>query len=539
MNETGKHKIIAELHIMDTHGMKPNYADIARKLGLDYRTVKKYHEGYEGKPKTREKPSKLDGYHSLIVEKLMIPRITMKGVYEFLVDMYGLDKVGSYSNFKAYCSKHKLKPVGTNKYAGGKTRYETSEGDMAQCDWKENIILYSSHGELFTVNIFHLVLKFSRYSYIELTLSKDQSVVFKCLINAFKFYGGIPKRILFDNMSTVVDTTVRPKRINNKMVQFAKDMNFKIDTCKARHAFTKGTNEARNKILDWIRAYNNEFETFKELQDIVDTINVKMNINKCEGTDMPPSLLFIKEKEYLSPLPDSSVIDQYIAPSKVLVSDQQLILYKGSRYSVDRKYIGEYVQPEEFNDMLQIYFKGKLIQIHEISKNPINYDSKHYEQTLKNAIKQEEMETVVNTNLKIMDSLLETRTISITKDDAMTSNDKLVAYLLNQGSYSHYISRLISSLNRDERKIFFTEITKLLPYVKDEEQFFMAFKHCVYKDALNYLRMNFWIEDCLGNCDALTEEGFDSIKKEFEEDIEEYLKDMKNQWRKSTNEYNK
>lgn len=249
--------------------------------------------------------------------------------------------------------------------------------------------------------------------------------------------------------------------------------------------------------------------------------------------------MFIKEKEYLNPLPDSSIIDQYIAPSKVLVSDQQLILYKGSRYSVDRKYIGEYVQPEEFNDMLQIYFKGKLIQIHEISKNPINYDSKHYEQTLKNAIKQEEMETVVNTNLKIMDSLLETRTISITKDDAMTSNDKLVAYLLNQGSYSHYISRLISSLNRDERKIFFTEITKLLPYVKDEEQFFMAFKHCVYKDALNYLRMNFWIEDCLGNCDALTEEGFDSIKKKFEEDIEEYLKDMKNQWRKSTNEYNK
>ena len=39
---------------MDTHGMKPNYADIARKLGLDYRMVKKYQKGYEGKPKSRK-----------------------------------------------------------------------------------------------------------------------------------------------------------------------------------------------------------------------------------------------------------------------------------------------------------------------------------------------------------------------------------------------------------------------------------------------------------------------------------------------------
>lgn len=531
MNENMRHKILVELRIMDTTGMKPNYADIARKLGVDYRTVKKYHEGYEGKPKTRDKPSKLDAYRGVIVEKLMIPRITMKGVYEFLVDMYGIDKIGSYSNFKTYCSKNKMKPVGSISYIGGGTRYETSEGDMAQCDWKENIILTSKYGEQFTVNIFHLVLKFSRYSYIELTLSKEQPVVFKCLINAFKFYGGIPKRILFDNMSTVVDTSVRPKRINNKMVQFAKDMNFRVDTCKSRHAFTKGTNEARNKILDWIRAYNNEFETVNDLQDIVEKLNVKMNINNCEGTDLPPSLLFIKEKEYLTPLPDSTVIDQYIAPSKVCISDQQLLLYKGVRYSVDKQYIGEYVYVEEFNDKLQIYYKGKLIQIHDISKNPINYTSKHYEQTIKNAIKQEELETVVTTNLKIMDTLLESRTVYVSKEEAITSNDKLVAYLINHGSYSTYIKQFISSLNKEERIILFEEIRKLLPYIKDEEQFFMAFKHCVVKHDLRSLRMYFWIEDSLCNYDLLNEEGLNLIRNEFNEEIDQHSKEMMNQWR--------
>ena len=49
-----------ELAIMDSMNLKPNYAALGRKYGMDYRTVKKYHNGYEGIPKTRNKKSKLD-----------------------------------------------------------------------------------------------------------------------------------------------------------------------------------------------------------------------------------------------------------------------------------------------------------------------------------------------------------------------------------------------------------------------------------------------------------------------------------------------
>lgn len=256
MNITFILQLIAELNIMDISGIKPNYAALARKYDMDYRTVKKYHEGYQGKPKNRNKPSKLDEYEEVIIEKLSIPRTTI--------------------------------------------RYETNPGDMAQCDWKENIRLTSKNGEVFVINIFHLVMKFSRQSYIELTLSKEQPIVFRCLINAFNFYGGIPKRILFDNMSTVVDANVKPKRINYKMMQFFKDMNFKIETCKARHAYTKGTNEARNKIMDWLRCYSNEFETLEDLQKLVDKLNVKMSINICASTDIAPCLLSKRKR-----IPDS------------------------------------------------------------------------------------------------------------------------------------------------------------------------------------------------------------------------------------------
>lgn len=47
MNSNDFYQLKAELSVMDFTKSKPNYADLARKYGVDYRTVKKYHEGYK------------------------------------------------------------------------------------------------------------------------------------------------------------------------------------------------------------------------------------------------------------------------------------------------------------------------------------------------------------------------------------------------------------------------------------------------------------------------------------------------------------
>ena len=65
MNELRK-----ELVILRELEIKPNYAELARKYNCDYRTVKKYNEGYEGKSSTRERKSHLDQYEIEIKEKI-------------------------------------------------------------------------------------------------------------------------------------------------------------------------------------------------------------------------------------------------------------------------------------------------------------------------------------------------------------------------------------------------------------------------------------------------------------------------------------
>ena len=277
--------------------------------------------------------------------------------------------------------------------------------------------------------------------------------------------------------------------------------------------------------MDWLRSYSGEFDSIEELQKIVDKLNVKMNTNICQGTGISPCLLFIKEKEYLTPLPDRTVLDGYLSPHKVKASSQQLVYFNGAQYSVDRKYIDEYVSIETFDDMLQIYYKGKLIQVHTISRNPINYTKKHYEQSIsKQLAGNKDFSKVVANNLSIMDKLLDAREIVLTRNDALKSYDHMIAYLVSQESLSSWIKRFIQTLNKEERKIFYTEVSKILPYITDEEQFFAALKKSANKKELKILRVNLWGFDIMDIYDFLSQEGYDSICQEFEKETTDYLR---------------
>lgn len=511
-------QLLVELKIMDFTNSKPNYTELGNKYNLDPRTVKKYHEGYKGKPKNRDKPSKLDKHKDEIVEKLSIPRTTKKGVYKNLVKKYGYDNIGTYSNFKTYCKKRNLKPKKDNTIT---PRFETNYGELVEVDFKENIKLTSKSGEVFIVNVLHVCLKFSRYSYVELTASKEQAAVIRCMINAFKFFGGVPLRCLFDNMSSIVHTNIKPKRVSERFKQFAKDFNFEIQLCGFRKARTKGTNESRNKILDWIRPYDKEFETYEDLIKIVEDINKDMNLEICQGTKMPPYVLFLKEKEYLSPIANKDIVDSYIAPTKVHVESSLLVDYKGIKYSVDCSLIDKYVQLEEFNGKLYIYYNGKLMHCHNISKNPINYTKEHYRDALSNSIKEEHIDEVVKKNLEIMDKLMEKRKMIVNLKEASSSKEKLTVYLLQKYKYSEYMTNFISSLKAEDEKIFFEETLKLMPYIVNEKLFIETFKSVIKKKDFKNIRLYVYIDSLSNpNNPILSVEGNKIIYEEFKEVID-------------------
>lgn len=400
MNDT----LLIQLKILNLSDIKPNFSELARCYNVDRRTIKKYYDGYEGKPAHRTKPSKLDRYQELIKAKLSIHGANVKAVYEFMISEVDPD-IGTYSNFNKYVKSKELKPKNTSK---GHPRFETGPGIQAQVDWKEDISIRNKHGEVFTFQVFDYKLGHSRYCLFTYKLYKTRQDVFDCLISSFKETGGVPREILFDNMASVVDLKGSSRHINDKMRSFAKDFNFKIRLCKPRHAFTKGKVEVINKFMDWLRPYEGEFETEDELIAILDKINRKVNSYPCQQTGVPPLLLFQKEKEYLQPLPNSKVIESYQSNNRqTVVRKDAMISYMGNRYSVPSKYIGKPVKILVRFDQLQIYYSTDLIAQYTISDKKLNYKPEHYKELMSHYITDTDLVSrYAEENLRQMDDFL-------------------------------------------------------------------------------------------------------------------------------------
>ena len=526
-----------ELSIMDSLDIKPNYSALARKYDMDWRTIKKYHEGYNGKPETRNKSSRLDYYRSEITDKLKIKRVSIRGVYEFMVKKYGSASIGCYSNFIAYVKKHKLKP---RSKVSGHPRVETMPGVQAQVDWKEGISIASKYGEIFTINVFHIALSFARYSYLELSIQKRIEDVYRGLIGGFKAFGGVPSEILFDNMSTVANTQIRPKKPTEGITRFAKDFGFRVRLCATRSPETKGTVEAKNKVIDWIRAYEGEFEDLNELISILKRINADMNINVNDETGMSPTALFYKEKEYLHKLPANTIIEEYLCPNRYKVSNDALIRYGNNKYSVDPKLINEEVTVDTLDNNLYIYYSGKLITYHPLTEKKINYRPEHYKTLMSGKVKETDMNERIHENLKIMDSLLEIRKVEVSGIEATKSTEALIAYI-NQNSCGKWVINNYSHLSATDKMDFIKGMNKVLPYIKNKDAFIERIKYSMKNNMCKTIDFDCYINDFMCGSESecvLTDEGYSKIQNKYKKEIEEFINDIKEQWSENEMEYN-
>lgn len=393
-----------ELIMFNLNDIKPNFTALGKKYNLDPRTVKKYYNGYNGKADHRDKPSKLDKYFDIIKEKLSYQDMRVSGLHFFLKDTKGYD--GSYNSLTYYIRKHpELKNI--KKDNSCHARYETDIGEQLQFDWVEDLTMINKYGEEFKFNIFSAELCYSRLHCFVYSEYKTREDVFNCLIASFKYFGGVTKSALTDNMSSIVNT--KDKKFLPEFIAFAKDMGIDPRKCRVRHPYTKGKVEVRNKFIKWLVPYNHEFETKEDLIKIIKKINIEVNNKVNATTQMKPILLFQKEKEYLLPLASNTVLEHYMnLCTSVNVQNTALFYYKGSQYSVSPKYINKTLKVKEIDNKLYIYYNTDLVIMHELSNKKINYDKSSYIETLKSSMHNKSdkyIEDLAEKNLRIFDEI--------------------------------------------------------------------------------------------------------------------------------------
>lgn len=389
--------------------IKPNYSAVARQYDVDPRTVKAaYLRAQSDKTavvrKRRSRRSKLDGYQDIIEDKYAAG-CSARSIYDFIVEK---GFTGKYTIVKDYCRR--FRKAQTKKAT---IRVEHTIGLSAQVDWKEQVTMTDRNGVSHTFSIFLYVLPYSKFKFLKLTLDQKQDTLFKCLFEAFKATGGIPKEIWFDNMSTVVDhklSDFHHHRFNERFLSFSHDAGFHPIACRPFRPQTKGCVEALARTMGRLKPYDGEFCTINDLNDIVNRLAKRLNHEKSQSNNRKPVELWAKEKEHFRPL-NYDLTRYFDSVQTRKVSQDSMIRFQNHQYSVSPNYIGKEVEikPAADGKSIRIFYQGSEIKKHDLTNKQFNYDPRDKHAILKSDLMEdktdEEIDQYMLNNLSIYDQI--------------------------------------------------------------------------------------------------------------------------------------
>jgi transposase len=121
----------------------------------------------------------------------------------------------------------------------GTVRFETAPGEQGQVDWG-SFGLITHQGRTYRLYAFVMTLGWSRASYLRFTISSDTTWFIRCHLHAFAYLGGVPRRLLYDNLKSVVLWRDAEDVVhwNPRFLDFADVAGFAPQACKPRRPQT-------------------------------------------------------------------------------------------------------------------------------------------------------------------------------------------------------------------------------------------------------------------------------------------------------------
>ena len=386
--------------------MKVNCSKLARQLNCDRRTVSRYVELAKNgkKPTKRVYQKKTDGFEKIIEEKVKTTAPAI-AIYHYLVKNHGY--TGSYSTIKRYI--HNLH---IEKQHNAIIRFETDPGIQAQVDWKESLKFKTKDGETIKFNVFLMILGFSRTKFLMVTETRDLQQVEFSLACAFRYFGGVPHEILFDNMRSIIDkarTQYSEPVFNENFKVFAEDCGFVPKACVAYRPETKGKVEVTAKLMNRLKVYSGDITGFDDIRQIASELNDEINSAVCQATGKKPFDLLEAEKPFLLKTNLGILTGYFIDNVKRKVSKESMISYEGKKYSVPPEYIGKKVDISDTGSGFDISFNGHFVRHWEKSSKMMNFDHTDYLEIARlsslRRLDEDEIKLIAERNLEIYDKL--------------------------------------------------------------------------------------------------------------------------------------
>lgn len=179
-------------------------------------------------------------------------------------------------------------------------------GDQTEVDWagKTTAIVDQDTGEIIPVYVFVAVLSYSQYAYVEAFLSQGQECWITAHVNMYRFFGGVSRILVPDNLKTGVEKVSWYTPVINRVYhEMAEHYDTAVIPARVRRPKDKPNAEGTVGIIStWIIAAlrNQKFFTLQELnkaiKDKLEVFNQKP-FQKKEGSRY--SIFQEEEKPFL------------------------------------------------------------------------------------------------------------------------------------------------------------------------------------------------------------------------------------------------
>ena len=350
--------------ILDLHRQGLSVSAIARRTGLDRKTVRKYIErGLEAPAygPRRPRPTVVAPYEAYLRERVTaFPELTAS---RLLREVRARGYTGGYTALKDF-----LRTVRPAIAVPFERRFETPAGRQAQVDFAHFRTAFTDEpGMERVVWLFSLVLGHSRLMWGQFVVHQDLQTVLRCHIAAFEALGGVPAEILYDRMKTVVRGEDREQGIayNKTLLDLAAHYGFLPKACRPYRAKTKG------KVERPFRYVREDFFLGRNFRDLDDLnaqfrswLDAVAHARRHATTGRIVAEHFAEERPHLKPLPAGP----YRAVLKLdrRVTREGMVSVGGNLYSVPECTRRRVVEVQTLANEVRIFEDGRLIASHPV-----------------------------------------------------------------------------------------------------------------------------------------------------------------------------
>jgi transposase len=302
-------------------------------------------------------------HHGYIVEQLKAG-VRMSTIHQRLCDEYGLG--ASVASLRRYVAANIPEEARRSQVVVWSPR-QAEAGEQAQIDYGQlGRWLDPLTGKLRTVWAFVMVLACSRHMFVRPVLKMDQRAWTECHAAAFEFFGGVPARLVPDNLKTGVDKPdLYDPKINRSYAELAAHYGCLVDPARA----LKPRDKARvERPMPYVRDSfwrGREFTSLELMQAEAARWSAEVagrrQCRPLEGA-APAAVFEAVEKDALRPLPAEPFVLATWATAKIgpdIHAQVEKVLY-----SVPWRHIGKTADVRITATMVQFFIGGDLVKTH-------------------------------------------------------------------------------------------------------------------------------------------------------------------------------